>query len=250
MIGFNLNNSLEAKIRQKTDSGNVDKKVPILESFNIGLAYNLAADNFNWSAININGRTKLFNTIDINASASIDPYQIDSVGNRIEQFEYKNNKIGRITNSNVSFSSNFRSKDGDGNKAKSSTAGTADELDYINAHPDAYVDFNVPWNLNVYYNINYSKPGLVETVSQSVTFNGDLSLTPKWKISVTSGYDFTRKEMTLTSINVYRDLHCWEMRFNWVPFGFRQSFSVDINVKSSILKDLKLSRRKDYRDYQ
>lgn len=248
MIGFSLNNSLEAKIRQKTDSGNVDKKVPILESFNIGFAYNLAADNFNWSAININGRTKLFNVLDINASASLDPYQIDSTGNRIEEYEWKNNKIGRITNSNVSLSTNLRSRDGD--KTKSSKMGTQDELDYINTHPDAYVDFNVPWNLNVYYNINYSKPGISETVSQSVTFNGDLSLTKKWKISLTSGYDFTQKEMTLTSVNVYRDLHCWEMRFNWVPFGFRQSFSIDINVKSSILKDLKLSRRKDYRDYQ
>jgi hypothetical protein len=56
--------------------------------------------------------------------------------------------------------------------------------------------------------------------------------------------------MTLTSINVYRDLHCWEMRFNWVPFGFRQSFSIDINVKASVLKDLKLSRRKGWQDYQ
>ncbi len=250
LIGFSLNNSLEAKIRQKTDSGNVDKKIPILESFNVGFAYNLAAKNFNWSVININGRTKLFNVLDINASASLDPYQIDSVGNRIEVYEWKNNKIGRITSSNVSLSTNLRSKDGNANKAKSSTAGTQDELDYINSHRDAYVDFNVPWNLNVYYNINYSKPGITETVSQSVTFNGDLSLTEKWKISVTSGYDFTQKKMTLTSVNVYRDLHCWEMRFNWVPFGFRQSFSIDINVKSSILKDLKLSRRRGWQDYQ
>lgn len=250
LIGFNLNNSLEAKIRQKTDSGNVDKKINLLESFNMGVSYNLAAENFNWSSININGRTRLFNMLDINATALIDPYQIDSAGNRIEEFEYKNNKIGRITNSNLSLSTNLRSKDKDANKPKTSTMGTQDELDYINSHRDAYVDFNVPWNLNVYYNINYSKPGLTETVSQSVTFNGDLSLTKKWKISLSSGYDFTQKEMTITSVNVYRDLHCWEMRFNWVPFGFRQSFSIDINVKSSVLRDLKLSRRRGWQDYQ
>ncbi len=250
LVGFNLNNSIEAKIRQKTDSGNVDKKISLLESFNIGLSYNLAAKNFNWSSININGRTRLFNVLDINASALLDPYQIDSIGNRIEEFEYKNNKIGRITSSNVSLSTNLRSKEKDANKPKTSTMGTQDELDYINSHRDAYVDFNVPWNLNVYYNINYSKPGITENITQSVTFNGDFSLTQKWKISLSSGYDFTQKEMTLTSINVYRDLHCWEMRFNWVPFGFRQSFSIDINVKSSILRDLKLSRRRGWQDYQ
>jgi lipopolysaccharide assembly outer membrane protein LptD (OstA) len=250
LIGFNLNNSLEAKIRHETDSGRVDKKVSLLESFNIGVAYNVAAKNYNWSNINISGQTKLFNVLDIHATASLDPYQIDSAGNRVEKYEWDNNRIGRLTSSNISLSTNLRSKEGEGKKPKTSAMGTQDELDYINTHRDAYVDFNVPWNLNVYYNLNYAKPGIKETVSQSVTFSGDLSLTKKWKISVTSGYDFTSKKMTLTSVNVYRDLHCWEMRFNWVPFGFRQSFSLDINVKSSILKDLKLSRRKDYRDFQ
>lgn len=250
LIGFNLNNSLEAKIRHETDSGKVDKKVPLLESFNVGVSYNIAAKNYNWSTINMNGRTKLFGVLDINASAVLDPYQIDSAGTRVEQFEWKNNRIGRLSSSNISLSTSLRSKQGDGNKPKQSNAGTQDELDYINAHQDAYVDFNIPWNLNMYYNLNYSKPGIKETTTQSVTFNGDLSLTKKWKISLSSGYDLTNKKMTITSVNVYRDLHCWEMRFNWVPFGFRQSFSLDINVKSSILKDLKLSRRKDYHDFQ
>ncbi|HEY0030170.1 MAG TPA: putative LPS assembly protein LptD [Bacteroidia bacterium] len=250
ILGFSLNNSLEAKMRQRTDSGNVDKKLALLESFNVGFSYNLAAENFNWSAINMNGRTRLFNVLDLNASALLDPYQIDSAGNRVERYEWKNGKAGRITSSNFSLSTTLKSKEGDRNKNKTSNMGTQDELDYINTHRDAYVDFNVPWNLNIYYNINYSKPGLTEQTTQSVTFNGDLSLTKKWKISLSSGYDFTRREMTLTSVNVYRDLHCWEMRFNWVPFGFRQSFSIDINVKSSILKDLKLSRRKGWQDYQ
>jgi hypothetical protein len=125
-------------------------------------------------------------------------------------------------------------------------------MDYINSHPEAYVDFNIPWNLSVFYTINYSRPDLAssEITTQSLSFNGDVSLTKKWKVSLSSGYDFTSKKMTLTSINIYRDLHCWEMRFNWVPFGFRQSFSIDINVKASVLKDLKLSRRKDWQDYQ
>ncbi|MBL0329738.1 MAG: hypothetical protein IPP64_10055 [Bacteroidetes bacterium] len=104
LIGFNLNNSIEAKIRQHTDSGNVDKKISLLESFNIGMSYNLAAENFNWSSININGRTRLFNRLDINATALIDPYQIDSIGNRIESLNTRTMKIGRITNSNVSLS--------------------------------------------------------------------------------------------------------------------------------------------------
>ncbi len=250
LIGFSLNNSLEAKVRQESDSGRVDKKVVLLESFNVGFSYNMAVKNYNWSPININGRTKLFKVMNITAGAILDPYQIDSAGNHIERYEWDNHTqhIGRLTSANLSVSTSLRSKQT--SKPKTSNSATQDEIDYINTHRDAYVDFNVPWNLTVYYNLNYNKAGIVKQVSQSMTLNGDLSVTKKWKISLTSGYDFTSKKSTLTSINIYRDLHCWEMRFNWVPFGFRQSFSIDINVKSAMLRDMKLSRKKDWYDYK
>lgn len=249
LLGFNLNNSLEAKVRHQTDSGKVDKKVVLIESFNIGFSYNMAAKNYNWSTINLNGRTKLFKVLDVNAGAILDPYQMDSLGTRTERFEWNNGRIGRLVNSNLSVSTSLRNKKST-TKPKTSAFATQDELDYINAHPDYYVDFSVPWDLTVYYNLNYSKPGLKEQVTQSATFSGNVSVTKFWKIGINSGYDFTSNKSTITSVNIYRDLHCWEMRFSWVPFGFRQSFSLDISVKSAMLQDLKLSRRKSWYDYQ
>ena len=260
LIGFTLNNTLEAKKKIQTDSGSVYRKTSLLDNLGVAFSYNMAAKNYQWSTINLNARTKLFRLFDINTIAIFDPYQIDSTGTRIERFEWNNGRIGRLTNANLSVSTSLRSKDKN-NQNKTSKLATQDELDYINKNPNAYVDYSIPWSLNVYYNVQYAKVVKQELVgssivyilndqyTQSLTFNGDLSITKKWKVSVTSGYDFTRKEMTLTSINVYRDLHCWEMHFNWVPFGFRQSFSIDINVKSSVLRDLKLSRRKDWYDY-
>jgi hypothetical protein len=242
ILGFNLNNSIEAKIRHETDSGRVDKKAVLIESFNIAFFYNMAVDHFNWSTINLNGRTKLFKVIDINAGATLDPYQIDSSGARIEKFEWQNNRIGRLVNSNLSVSTSLKSKQ---KKASSNIVNTDPQVEqeYLRSHPDYYVDFSIPWNLSVYYNIYYSKLGLKDQVSQTATFNGDLNVTKNWKIGITSGYDFNTNKATLTSINIYRDLHCWEMRFNWIPFGFRQSFALTINVKSSILQDLKFTRR-------
>jgi len=248
IIGFNVNNSLEAKKLVKSDSGSVTKKLKIIESFNASVSYNIAAKQYKWSDINLNGRTRVFNLIDVNASANLTPYQMDSIGNRIERYEWNNGKIGRLTNANLALGTSLRSKEG--KKEKKTDKGTQEELDYVLSHPEAFVDFNVPWNINIYYNFNYSKILLKDQITQTVTLNGDLSLTQKWKVSVTSGYDFTLKDFTLTSVSIYRDLHCWEMRFNWVPFGLRQSFSIDINVKSAVLKDLKLSRRKDWFDYQ
>jgi hypothetical protein len=251
LITFGLNNTIDAKKKSQSDSGSVFNKVSLIDNLGVSCGFNVAAKSFNWSNINLSGNTRLFKVINITASGAMDPYQLDSAGNRIERFEWNEGKIGRFTSGNISFGTSLRSKEKKGAKP-TSTIATQDELDYIESHPDAYVDFNVPWSLGINYNIFYNRPGLASTekTTQSLSLSGDLSLTKKWKINLTSGYDFTTKKITLTSINVYRDLHCWEMHFNWVPFGFRQSFSLDINVKASVLKDLKLSRRKNYQDYQ
>jgi hypothetical protein len=77
---------------------------------------------------------------------------------------------------------------------------------------------------------------------------GDFSLTPKWKIGGSTGYDFEAKEITFTTLNIYRDLHCWEMRFTIVPFGPRSSYSFTIQAKGSLLRDLKYEKEPNWYD--
>jgi len=134
------------------------------------------------------------------------------------------------------------------NLINQSNNGFVGELDMIQDHPEYFVDFNVPWTMNIYYNLNYSKPIKEKILTQTMNFSGDVKITDKWKIGFSSGYDFVNNDFTYTKINFYRDLHCWEMRFNWIPFGSLQSYSLNINVKSSVLQDLKLTRRRDWFD--
>jgi len=248
LINYSINNNLEAKAKSKNDTDNTDRKITLIESFSVSQSYNLAADNFQWSVINMNARTRLFKSLDITAGAALDPYQVNEVGTRIEKFTWdKDNSIGRLTSANLSLGTNLRNIKKETVK-KESSKGTEAELDYINANPDAYIDFNVPWSLNMYYNLQYAKPQLTETVSQSFSFSGDVSITAKWKAGFNSGFDLKTSKFTYTSLNIYRDLHCWEMAFSWVPFGERQSYSVTINVKSPVLQDLKLNKKKDWYD--
>jgi hypothetical protein len=86
---------------------------------------------------------------------------------------------------------------------------------------------------------------VTKTTTQTINFNGDLQLTPGWKINYSSGYDFQLKDFSYTSVGIFRDLHCWEMHLNWVPFGFQQNYYFQINVKSSVLQDLKLMKKND-----
>jgi hypothetical protein len=77
-----------------------------------------------------------------------------------------------------------------------------DDIDHTVHYYGDYVDFNVPWNLNVRYNLNYSKPRDEGQINQTLNFSGDVSLTPRWKIQFSSGYDFRAKDFTMTSINI------------------------------------------------
>ena len=245
VIGFNIDNNLEMKTRTVSDTAVSLKKIKIFESLAFGASYNTAVDSLNWSNISVTGRTTLFDRVNINLGGSFDPYISDSVGRRIAKYEWKeNNRIARLTSAvaSVGFSLNNTT-------VKKSEKGTEAELNDINRNPGNYVDFNVPFNLSVYYNLSYSKAGLLKAqVNQTLNFNGDLSVTPKWKVTFNSGYDFKAKDLSYTSLGIYRDLHCWEMRINWVPFGQQENYYFQINVKSSVLQDLKLSKKNDIYD--
>ncbi len=121
---------------------------------------------------------------------------------------------------------------------------------------NAYINWDNPWSLSISYNLRFSNNPRYRyferednrTKVNTIGLSGDISITPRWKIMFRTGYDFEAKQFSFTSLDFYRDLHCWEMRLNWTPLGFRKSWSFGINVKASILKDLKYDRRKDFRD--
>jgi hypothetical protein len=112
----------------------------------------------------------------------------------------------------------------------------------------------VPWNLNISYSLDISKnplttrPADTLIFNQNMVFSGDVNLTARWKLAISSGYNFNAKQLQFTSIDIYRDLHCFEMRLQAFPFGFRKSFNFTLNAKASVLQDLRLLRRRDYRD--
>ena len=126
---------------------------------------------------------------------------------------------------------------------------------HIIQNPNAYIDFDIPWSLNIGYNLNYRRPITTNAeniqpaqIVQTLQVSGDLSLSEKWKVTYNTGYHFESQEFTQTNIGISRDLHCWQMALTWVPFGRFQSYSFSINVKASVLQDLKLERRRPFLD--
>ena len=240
-ISFSLDNNVEMKVRNDKDTTGDEefKKVKLLESFRISTSYNPFADSMNFSNISISARTKILNNkVDLNFSGTIDPYAIDTNNVRYNKYH---GKLGRLTNATISTNFSFSADNGQNKEKKN---------DLVGGFYDDYMDFDVPWNISISYNFTYSRPSPYRspTISQIVNFSGDLSLTPKWKINFQSGYDIKNKEVTSTSFGVTRDLHCWEMTFNCMPFGQHQSYNFEIHVRSSLLRDLKLTKRDSWYD--
>ena len=108
-------------------------------------------------------------------------------------------------------------------------------------------------NLNnlALYNVLKSEAEKTHTgrIIQTLNVSGEFNITKKWKVGFTTGYDFVQKTLSYTSLDFYRDMHCWEMSFNWIPTGYRKGWKFTINVKSSTLRDvLKLNLHDDFRN--
>jgi lipopolysaccharide assembly outer membrane protein LptD (OstA) len=257
-LNFSFGNNLELKVPSRKDTITGLKKIVLIENLTFSGNYDLARDSMNLSFLNVQGRTKLWKNMSLNYSSRWDPYALDEDGKRTSKFEWDvNRRLFRLDNTSMNFSFNYKIGDKAFKKEEiKDVNATEDEIDEINENPNNYVNWDIPWSMDFSYNftytnnltyINYIKQP-DKTIIQTLSFRGQVNITPKWKVSMTSGWDFTNNQLSYTSLNLYRDLHCWEMRFNWVPIGPRKSWNFSINVKASVLQDLKLNKKKDFRD--
>ena len=264
-MGFGIDNLLEMKVKDKEDtSADAFKKVKLIDGFGFTSNYNMLADSFALGNFNFYARTTLFNKLNISSTFILDPYAFDKQGYRVNRYDidFSKMKFGHITNGGLSFSTSFRSKDKKGNdKAKEKNIPidpfmTPDEqqrqLQYVKANPAEFTDFDIPWTLTVSYSFNFSrimKPdysGFKTQTYSSLNFNGDFSLTPKWKIGGTGYIDVAKGSIQQMSMFITREMHCWQLAINVTPIGLYKSFSITVNPKSGILRDLRINRSRTF----
>jgi hypothetical protein len=241
-LGINLNNTIDAKIKQKTDTGTVYKKLAIIQNMGISTNYNFAAQEFKLSNINLTARTVLYKNININANSSFDPYAIDEVSNnRINKLLYDHNKkLARLVNASLAIGTSINS---------SMFILSPQSEETKKAKPSNLIIEKTTWNLSASYLASVSNPTnkKLET-AQTLNFGGDFMPTKFWKITISSGYDFINKKISYTSFDVYRDLKCWEARIRWVPFGINKSYNLSINLKMSMLSQFKIPKNRQTLD--
>ncbi len=136
---------------------------------------------------------------------------------------------------------------------KSLAASSRGESKNADVDDAGYMPFKMPWSFSVSYGIimseDRSAPIKIKTMrypykfTQNMNFSGNIGISDNWKINFTSGYNFEDKEVTTTTLNISRDLHCFEMSCGIVLKPYT-SFNFSFRATSQMLADaLKWEKR-------
>lgn len=265
-LNFSINNTFEAKVRDKDSTKVEAKKIMLLNNLQVSTGYNLAAEpnTQKWQPVRVSGGTNLFKEkMNVNFATTLNPYAIDAYGNPLAIYNIDNGgSLFRLTSANMTLNYSFSSKGESGNDKKKNNrslqnGGRNDDLfgqttDFTNRQESQFSDddkeqpfegffkSSIPWDLRLAYSVTYSNDRRERKIAtNSLMFSGNIDITPKWKVGVSSGYDFANKGVTYTQLRFERDLLSWRMDFSWMPFGERASWYFFIGISSSVLSDIK-----------
>jgi lipopolysaccharide assembly outer membrane protein LptD (OstA) len=264
-IGITVRNNLEAKVKDKDSTETELKKIKILNNLNFSTNYNITADSLRWSPIRMSTVVPLLdNKLNINIGATFDPYALGENKQRINTFSSANGgPLLRMTSANINWGYSFKSKgskkddnnDSNGNiPGLNNNRGLDEQRNYGNPEDEepeeekntSFYKTNIPWSINLRHSFTYANSKEQRQISNnSLMASANVSLTPKWKVNISSGYDFKNKGVTFTNLGIDRDLDSWNMNISWTPFGYRESWFFFIGVKSGILRDLKYEKRRE-----
>lgn len=275
---ISIGNNLEAKVRDLRDTtGKGIKKVKLIDQLNLHTSYNFLADSLKMSNIGMSISTSIFGKLGISGNLNFDPYAINEQGRKINKFNISKEGWAhplRLTNASASLSYSLSGKGAiNGNDGRKSGQGggqsesPADAYMRVYYHPVTgeyipggwlyYMNPNSPWSLNVNYSFSFSRSysyindKLIQNdrYNQTLGLSGNIKLTPKMAINMSSGFDLMARKVTTTQFSATYDLHCFNISVNWVPTGNWKSYGFRISANASALADLlKYKKNSSYWD--
>jgi lipopolysaccharide assembly outer membrane protein LptD (OstA) len=259
-ISFRVGNVFEMKTAAD-DTSSRENKFQLL-NIDLSTGYNFARDSLNFDELTIGFRTAIGQILSIGGSARYNLYKFEPNptnvygGRRVNKFLLsEEGRLGDMTGFSISVGTHLsgekkKSSAGPIKSPEDSAATQRERSGYVSLYDQEAVDFSIPWNLDLSWNFNQSQPGDPRLKYRSSTISGSLgfNLTDLWKISATASYDFVNNQIAAPQITVYRDLHCWEMNFSWVPTGQYRNYRLEIKLKAPQLQDVKVTKQGSARD--
>lgn len=273
-ISFSIDNNIEMKMKSDKDTTGY-KKISLIDQLGASLSYDVANKRWSDLSMNLRLKLTKSYTFNMNASFATYAYQFDENGNIVvgDRTEWSYGRFGRFqgysgsfsyTLNNDTFKKLFGKKDEDEkNKDKEGKEGGEDEeteeeteeqnnnsnmrkTEKASVDSDGYLAFKLPWSVSLSYSysiredrskdINIKTMRYPYSLTHSLNVSGNFKIGSRWNMTYSTGYDFTSKEMSMTTLNITRDLHCFNMSCGLV-FGPFTSYNFSIRANSSMLTD-------------
>lgn len=273
-ISFSVDNNLEMKMKSDKDSTGY-KKISLIDQLGASLSYDVANKRWSDLSMNLRLKLTKSYTFNMNASFATYAYQFDENGNVVvgDRTEWSYGRFGRFqgysgsfsyTLNNDTFKKLFGKKEDKEDKDKKGKDDSEDEeedteeneeqdnksnmrkTEKASVDSDGYLAFKFPWSISLSYSysiredrtkdINIKKMRYPYSLTHSLNVSGNFKIGSRWNMTYSTGYDFTSKEMSMTTLNITRDLHCFNMSCGLV-FGPFTSYNFSIRANSSMLTD-------------
>ena len=273
-ISFSIDNNIEMKMKSDKDTTGY-KKISLIDQLGASLSYDVANKKWSDLSMNLRLKLTKSYTFNMNASFATYAYQFDENGNVVvgDRTEWSYGRFGRLqgysgsfsyTLNNDTFKKLFGKKEEDeknkDNKGKEENEDeeTEEETEEQNNNSnmrktekasvdsDGYLAFKLPWSVSLSYSysiredrskdINIKTMRYPYSLTHSLNVSGNFKIGSRWNMTYSTGYDFTSKEMSMTTLNITRDLHCFNMSCGLV-FGPFTSYNFSIRANSSMLTD-------------
>ena len=278
-ISLNISNNLEMKVNSDRDTTGV-RKISLIDELGGSISYNTAAKTKPWSNLSTRLRLKLTKnyTFSLNAVWATYAYEFNENGRVIvgDRTEWSYGRFGRFQGMSQNFSYTFNNntwkkwkesfnklfgpeeKDDEDSEVvapdeRTDRENSGSKKGEVKLDEDGYMAFSMPWSFSVSYGITMREDTQAQInvknmrypykFTQNLNFSGNIKLSNKWNINFSSGWDFMDKELTTTTMNITRDLHCFNMSCGVVLKPYR-SYNFTIRANSSMLADaLKYDQR-------
>lgn len=273
-ISFSVDNNLEMKMKSDKDSTGY-KKISLIDQLGASLSYDVANKRWSDLSMNLRLKLTKSYTFNMNASFATYAYQFDENGNVVvgDRTEWSYGRFGRFQGYSGSFSytlnndtfkklfgkkedkedkdkkgkddSEYEDEDTEENEEQDNKSNMR-KTEKASVDSDGYLAFKFPWSISLSYSysiredrtkdINIKKMRYPYSLTHSLNVSGNFKIGSRWNMTYSTGYDFTSKEMSMTTLNITRDLHCFNMSCGLV-FGPFTSYNFSIRANSSMLTD-------------
>jgi len=207
-LGLRLTNLFQAK----TKSGEETRKYDLV-TISSSTGYNFEAEGKKWSNLNTSMSSTMLKKFNMNVSASMvhDFYKPETEELQFWSPFLRSFSISTSFNTSGIFSeyetqNSDTSRVGGGKKSKQK------------------------WSLSVSHSFTQSGRDATFSKTHQLYYSLKLALTPTLDVSFSQRYDFANHKSINKSVQINKNLHCWEASFGWVPQGSNKGFWFKINI--------------------